>query len=93
MEQIEQFNPPPNTVKETDTRSGDYQKHYGNQCWELDALPPRTLNQIIDDEIQSNISNLEDFNMQREIELEGRNQLYVVAGNFDDALEYAKVCA
>lgn len=93
MEQIEHYNPPPNTIKESDTRSGDYQKHYGNQCWELDALPPRMLNFIIDIEIQGNINDHEDFKLQREIELEGRQQLHTVANNFDDALKYAEVCA
>ncbi|MDR2754850.1 MAG: hypothetical protein LBC20_04010 [Planctomycetaceae bacterium] len=93
IQQIEQYNLPPNTIKESDTRSSDYQKHYGNQCWELDALLPRMLNFIIDLEIQCNINDREDFRLQREIEMEGRQQLYTVANNFDDALEYAETCA
>jgi hypothetical protein len=93
MQQIERYNPPPNAIKESDTRSGDYRKHYGDQCWELDALPPRMLNLIIDAEIQRNINDCEDFKLQREIELEGRQQLHTVANNFDDALKYAEVCA
>ena len=42
-EQIRRYNPPPCPVKESDKRSGKYVKQYGNQCWELDALPPDVL--------------------------------------------------
>lgn len=34
---------PANPTKVTDTRAKDYIARYGNQCWELDALPPNIL--------------------------------------------------
>jgi hypothetical protein len=47
MEQIRKFNPPPNPAKLTDSRSKGYIEKYGNESWELDALPPDELLRII----------------------------------------------
>ena len=51
--QVEQYNPPPNYAKITDTRSDDYINRYGNESWELDALEPRVMRQLIIDAINS----------------------------------------
>jgi len=47
MDQVRQYNPPPNPTKITDTRSGGYIAEHGNECWELDALDPRTLIDLV----------------------------------------------
>jgi len=47
MEQIEEYSPPPNPAKMTDSRYARYVEEYGDECWELDALDPRTLGDII----------------------------------------------
>lgn len=46
MEQIKQYNPPPNPAKITDPRAKWYIKEYGNKSWELDALEPKVLIEI-----------------------------------------------
>ena len=51
MDQIEQFNPPPNPAKLTDTRCNKYIEKYGDESWELDALEPKVINQLISDAI------------------------------------------
>lgn len=51
MDQIEQYNPPPNPAKETDARFGNYVDKFGETCWELDALNPTTLAALIRDAI------------------------------------------
>ncbi len=43
MEQIKQYNPPPNPAKITDPRAKWYINKYGQKSWELDALEPRVL--------------------------------------------------
>lgn len=43
MDQIKQFNPPPNPTKIKDPRAGWYIEKYGHTSWELDALPPKEL--------------------------------------------------
>lgn len=48
MEQIEQYNPPPNPAKETDTRWGTYVSQYDTKkSWELDALDPLVITALI----------------------------------------------
>lgn len=46
-EQIEEFNPPPNPAKLSDSRANGYISRYGNDSWELDAIDPRTLRVLI----------------------------------------------
>ena len=52
MDQIEEFNPPPNPAKETDTRASAYIEKYGPISWELDALDPATLTRLIQTTIE-----------------------------------------
>jgi len=47
MTQVKQYNPPPNPAKVTDPRAKDYVAKFGNKSWEVDALPPPVLGQII----------------------------------------------
>lgn len=50
-DQVQQYQPPPNPAKLTDSRASDYVAQYGNESWELDALDPATLADLIEDEI------------------------------------------
>ena len=43
MDQINQYNPPPNPAKMSDSRAHSYVELYGYESWELDALPPDVL--------------------------------------------------
>lgn len=53
LPQIEEHNPPPNFVKETDSRTKWYIDRFETEdCWELDALSPKTVDQIIRDQIE-----------------------------------------
>jgi hypothetical protein len=47
MDQVDEFDPPPNPAKITDSRSGGYIAEFGRQSWELDALDPHTLTTLI----------------------------------------------
>lgn len=55
MDQINEHRPPPNPVKFTDSRAGDYTANYGFDSWELDALDPAVLQRVIQDHIQGEI--------------------------------------
>lgn len=48
MNQIEQYNPPPNPAKEVDSRFAKYVEVYGHESWELDALEPQVIADLID---------------------------------------------
>jgi hypothetical protein len=50
MDQIKQYSPPPNPAKLTDSRASGYIDRYGYQSWELDALRPEVLIDLIDAE-------------------------------------------
>ncbi|RNJ78273.1 MAG: hypothetical protein EB830_00405 [Nitrosopumilus sp. H13] len=52
MDQIEQYNPPPNPAKSTDPRSRKYSEEFGGQSWELDALNPEILSDLLESRIQ-----------------------------------------
>ncbi|MBW2365539.1 MAG: hypothetical protein JRF25_10870 [Deltaproteobacteria bacterium] len=45
--QVEQYDLPPNFAKKTDVRFKEYQKKFGSECWELDALDSSVLNNLI----------------------------------------------
>ena len=51
MDQIEEFNPPPNPAKITDTRAKSYIEKFGDESWELDALEPKVITELISDTI------------------------------------------
>ncbi|HKQ65999.1 MAG TPA: hypothetical protein VJZ73_13375 [Methylomirabilota bacterium] len=51
--QIDKFNPPPNPAKITDSRAAAYIAEHGEFSWELDALPPRELNRLVEQAIAS----------------------------------------
>ncbi|GAB3975528.1 hypothetical protein GCM10028806_33290 [Spirosoma terrae] len=47
MDQIRLYNPPPNPAKITDSRAAGYIDEYGEESWELDALEPSVINNLI----------------------------------------------
>jgi len=48
MDQIEEHDPPPQWAKAADSRSPQYVFLYGEDVWELDALEPRTLAEVVE---------------------------------------------
>ena len=52
MDQIEEYGPPPNPAKMSDSRAGAYVEEHGDESWELDALEPATLQKLITDAIE-----------------------------------------
>jgi hypothetical protein len=55
MQQIEDFNPPPNPAKITDPRAKWYIETYGDISYELDALPPYELENLVGTAIEVRI--------------------------------------
>lgn len=53
MAQVQQYNPPPNPAKMSDSRAAGYVAQHGGQSWEVDALPPNVLTNLITTEIRS----------------------------------------
>jgi hypothetical protein len=51
MPQVEALRPPPNPAKTTDSRYADYAARYGDESWELDALDPVFIRQLIEEAV------------------------------------------
>jgi hypothetical protein len=49
MDQVQQYNPPPNFAKVTDSRAVGYIAVHGTDSWELDALEPAVIDALIQD--------------------------------------------
>lgn len=52
MDQIEEYDPPPNPAKITDSRARAYIEKYGDSSWEVDALDPSVLVSLIEESIE-----------------------------------------
>lgn len=57
MDQVEEYGPPPNPAKQTDSRYAGYEAEHGKESWELDALSPK----VIDDLLQEGIKSVLDM--------------------------------
>ena len=86
-EQIDRYNPPPSAAKRTSSRVESYYAATGtDQAWELDALKPAIIQQLIVDETQKILD--QDLWIEA-IEKEEKNQALMmkVAERWDDILE------
>lgn len=86
MDQVEEFNPPPNPAKITDSRAKGYIAEHGRSSWELDALEPRIIHDLIVNEIDRWIDQ-DVYDEAAAREDEGRRLLTRVAAKWDDVVE------
>jgi len=56
--QVYEVNAPPNPAKLSDSRAAAYIARYGPQSWELDAMPPRVLSDLVAEEIVELIDHI-----------------------------------
>lgn len=86
MDQVEQYNPPPNPAKATDSRFAGYIAEYGDESWELDALEPQVISDLIRQNIEG-VINYEEWNQIVEEEESARTVMKNVANRWDEATE------
>ena len=77
-EQIGEHEPPPNPAKFTDPRSQWYMDKFGLDSWEVDALPPNILEQLLKDTIEVHI-DVDKFEEKLAEEDDDRNDLLDIA--------------
>jgi hypothetical protein len=53
MDQVEEWSPPENPAKTTDSRYSQYMLQFGESSWELDAIEPATLGRLVRNAINS----------------------------------------
>lgn len=54
-DQVQHFKLDPNPVKQADSRSATYMRQFGSTCWELDALPPKELTNLVQQSLLAEI--------------------------------------
>lgn len=90
MDQVEQYNPPPNPAKVTDSRAADYIARFGRTSWELDALEPRVLDRLISSTIDSLIPDPDAWEAAKQEEKERRETLAKLHGNWDEVSQFLR---
>lgn len=80
-DQVEEYNPPPNPTKMADTRAKDYITKYGMSSWELDALDPDILVELVQGKIRD-YQDMEKWEKRVEIEDKDRVALKLIADNW-----------
>lgn len=83
MNQIEQYQPPPNPAKITDSRARSYIKLHGHESWELDALDPATLGNLIRDTINEYV-DADKWDEAIDVENEHRKTLKKIVKKLND---------
>jgi hypothetical protein len=85
MDQVREFNPPPNPAKLTDSRCRAYMDEYGDESWELDALEPQRLIELIETQLEQFIDRDAMDEAEKRAE-EERAELGMVAAQWDDVV-------
>lgn len=87
MNQIQTYNPPPNPAKITDSRASKYIDQFGDESWELDALEPK----VITDLIKKQVTMYRNDAIYRAVcdkESREKEELKMLEHNYDKAVAY-----
>ena len=84
-EQVEQYNPPPNPAKLSDSRANGYIARHGDESWELDALDPEVIGDLIRDAVEG-VREPEVWDEVMAEEEEHRRRLRLVHDQWSDVL-------
>jgi len=89
MDQVEEYGPPPNPAKITDSRANAYIAEFGDESWELDALEPSVLATLVREAIEGVTDKrlMEDANAEQE---RHRETLALVAEKFADVEDFVR---
>lgn len=81
MDQVSQYNPPPNPAKFTDSGCAGYVAEFGDESWELDALRPDVLDGLIRGAI-TELIDTELWDERQALKDAGRAQLRKISENW-----------
>lgn len=87
MEQINTYNPPPNPAKITDSRCGKYIAEFGDESWELDALEPKVITDLIKEQVKM-YRDEELYNAVCDREYQEKQELQMLVDHYDAAVGY-----
>lgn len=83
MDQIQQYSPPPNYAKASSSRFEGYVSEFGEECWELDALKPDIIVDLIESAIEPFIDR-DVWNNTESEETEKRQHLKLLHTHWDE---------
>jgi hypothetical protein len=89
MAQVTAQSLPPNPAKLSDSRARDYVLQYGRESWELDALPPSFITNLIQQEIDS-LTDDTLLQARQSRQRTEKRSLRTISDNYDVALEAAE---
>ena len=83
LDQIEQFSCPPNPAKSTDSQFAKYREEFGDESWELDALPVQELARLVREEVAA---HRDDFLYEQALERQtwAREQIHGLLAHLPD---------
>lgn len=80
-DQIEELRPPKNPAKDTDSRFESYRKKFGSSSWELDALSPQFLNDLVENKINEFI-DFDEWDLRKNEISSKKQQLQAISDGF-----------
>jgi len=87
MDQVDLYGPPPNPAKITDSRAADYIDRFGHESWELDALEPTVMGDLVRAEVAEVIDQEQWDADTAEMERE-RGHLVAVSDHWDEVRDF-----
>lgn len=85
MDQIKQYDPPPQPTKKGDSREPGYRVDFGSTCWECDALEPNVIEELVTNAIKPLVDQ-DRFDYAMKCEDIARRELQYVGQNYERAL-------
>lgn len=86
-DQVEEYSPPPNPAKLTDSRANGYIDRFGMESWELDALTPTVLSDLIERAVLA-VRNEPAWERAMHQETRERNHLGEVKDRWEEVVEF-----
>lgn len=88
MDQVRQYNPPPNPAKTTDCRFEKYAAIHGDESWELDALAPQVIDDLITNEVVDHLRDPYEWEKAEVEEDEHRENLALISDHWEEVAKY-----
>ncbi len=86
FDQVQEYDPPPNPCKMTDSRAVGYTETHGEESWELDALEPRVTARLIEHEVMG-VRDPDLWEEALKVEEGHQKQIQAVADNWEEICE------
>lgn len=89
MDQVREYDPPPNPAKLSDSNAKSYVKKYGALSWELDALTPDVLNALVREHVEPLIDEVARDARREKVRAE-RKRVLDVSENWKRVVRFLK---